>query len=167
MVVAPALGVVSSPTAEQGICPVAPNTAAMLSAWSRADGLAVGIVALTALAGVALWPQLPAEVAIHFSSSGTPDNYVSKAIGVFLLPAIMLATLFVLNVSMAADPPSHPQTRPVITVATTAFLGVVHVFVLAWNAGYPVPLDGLLVGSLVFGALLVGYTLWREGFSLG
>jgi len=139
----------------------------MSRSWSRADGLAVGIVALTALAGLALWPQLPAEVAIHFSASGTPDNYVSKAVGVFLLPAIMLAMLFVLNASMAVDPPSHPQTGPVITVATTAFLGAVHVFVLAWNAGYPVPLDGLLVGSLAFGALLVGYTFWREGFSLG
>ena len=138
----------------------------MSPSWSRSDGLAVGIVALTALAGVALWPQLPAEVAIHFSASGTPDNYVPKAVGVFLLPAIMLATLLVMRVSMAADPPSHPQTGPVVVLTTTAFLGVVHVLVLAWNAGYAVPLDGLLVGALVFGASLVGYTLWREGFSL-
>ena len=135
--------------------------------WSRADSLAVGITLLSALLGIALWPQLPAEVAIHFSASGTPDNYVSKALGVTLLPAIMLATLLVLHVSMAVDPPSDPRTGPVITVATTAFLGVVHVVVLAWNAGYPVPLDGLLVGSLLFGAVLVGYTLWREGVSLG
>ena len=135
--------------------------------WSRSDSLALGISALASLFGIALWPQLPAEVAVHFSGSGTPDNYVPKAVGVALLPAIMLATLLVLNVSTAVDPPSNPQTGPVITVATTAFLGAVHVAVLAWNAGYPVPLDGLLVGSLVFGALLVGYTLWREGVSLG
>jgi uncharacterized membrane protein len=139
----------------------------MSPSWSRSDGLAAGIVGLSALAGVALWPQLPAQVAIHFSASGTPDNYVSKAVGVVLLPALMLAMVLVLRVAMAADPPSHPQTGPVVVLATTAFLGVVHVVVLAWNVGYPVPLDGLLVGSLVFAAVLVGYTVWREGFSVG
>lgn len=133
----------------------------------RTDWLAVAIVALSALVGAALWPQLPAEVAIHFSASGTPDNYVSKLVGVALLPALMLAMVLVLKVSMAADPPAHPQTGPVVVLATTAFLGVVHVFVLAWNAGYAVPLDGLLVGALVFAACLIAYTYWREGFSLG
>jgi uncharacterized membrane protein len=167
MVVAPPLGVVPSPTPEQEIYDATTNRTPMSLPRSRTDGLAVGIVALTALAGVALWPQIPAEVAIHFSASGTPDNYVSKPVGVFLLPVLMVAMLLVLNVSMAADPPSHPQTGPVVVLATTAFLGVVHVLVLAWNAGYAVPLDGLLVGALVFGASLVGYTLWRERVSLG
>ncbi|WP_324665421.1 DUF1648 domain-containing protein [Haloarcula sediminis] len=135
--------------------------------WSRSDSLAAGISLLAALLGVALWPQLPGEVAIHFSASGTPDNYVPKAVGVVLLPALMLVTQLVLKGAMAVDPPSHPQTGPVITVATTGFLGLVHAFVLAWNAGYPVPLDGLLVVSLVFAALLVGYTVWREEFATG
>ncbi|MDS0282053.1 DUF1648 domain-containing protein [Haloarcula onubensis] len=139
----------------------------MSPSWSRTDGLAVGIVALAALAGVALWPQLPAEVAIHFSASGTPDNHVPKAVGVVLLPGLMLGLLVLVQAGLAADPPSHPQTGPVVVLSTTAFLGVIHVLVIAWNAGYPVPLDGLLVGTLVFAALLVGYSVWREGTSLG
>jgi len=134
---------------------------------SRTDAVSLGMVAIATLAGVALWPRLPAEVAIHFSATGTPDNYVPKAVGVFLLPVLMLAMLGVLRVSMAADPPSHPRTGPVVILATMGFLAAIHVLVLAWNAGYPVPLDGLLVGSLIFAALLVGYTLWREGFSFG
>ena len=133
--------------------------------WSRADALSGGLVALAVLAGVALWPQLPAEVAIHFSASGTPDNYVPTAVGVFLLPAIMLGTLLFTTVALRADPPSHPHTAPVVVVSTTAFLGVLHVLVLAWNAGYPVPLDGLLPGTLAFAACLIAYTHWREGVS--
>ena len=139
----------------------------MSPSWSRSDGLAAGIVGLSALAGVALWPQLPAQVAIHFSASGTPDNYVSKAVGVVLLPAIMLSTLLILRVALHVAPPSHPRTGPVAVLATTGFLGAVHVLVLAWNVGYPVSLDGLLVGTLVFVAMLVGYTLWRERYALG
>ncbi|WP_276249574.1 DUF1648 domain-containing protein [Haloarcula rara] len=138
----------------------------MLPAWSRSDSLAAGITILAALFGIALWPRLPAEVAIHFSATGTPNDYVPKAIGVALLPAIMLITQLVLTVGTAVDPPSHPQTGPAITVATTGFLALVHVLVLAWNAGYSVPLEGLLVASLVFAALLVGYTVWREEFAI-
>jgi len=134
----------------------------MLLSPHRTDRLAVGVVAVTALAGVALWPQLPAEVAIHFGASGTPDNYVPKAVGVFLLPAIMLGTLVVVRVSMRVDPPSNPMTGPVVTLATMGFLSAIHLLVLAWNAGYPVPLDGILVGSLVWAGLLVAYVVRNE-----
>ena len=82
-----------------------------------------------------------------------------------LLPTVMLATVFVIRVAMAVDPPSNPQTAPTVVLTTTGFLGGVHVLVLAWNAGYAVPLDGLLVGALVFGASLVGYSLWRDSLS--
>jgi uncharacterized membrane protein len=132
---------------------------------TRTDGLATALLALATLAGVALWSQLPAEVAIHFSASGTPDNYVPKAVGVLMLPAIMLGTLAVLRLALRFDPPSDPMTGPVVTVGTMAFLGAVHVLVLAWNAGYPVPMDGLIVGSLVWAALITAYVIRKEGFS--
>lgn len=133
---------------------------------TRTDGLAVALVALTTLAGVALWPRLPAEVAIHFSASGTPDNYVARAVGVFLLPAVMLGTLVVVRVALRVDPPSDPMTGPVVTLATRGFLSAVHLVVLGWNVGYSVPMDGLLVGSLVWAALITAYVVNKEGFSL-
>jgi uncharacterized membrane protein len=132
---------------------------------TRTDCLATALLVLATLAGVALWPQLPAEVAIHFSASGTPDNYVPKAVGVLMLPAIMLGTLAVLRLSLHFDPPSDPMTGPVVTVATMGFLGAIHLLVLGWNAGYPVPLDGLIVGSLVWAALITAYVIRTEGFS--
>jgi uncharacterized membrane protein len=166
MVVAPALLVVLSPTVAQSIWAVTVKSVMMSLTWSRSDSLSVGITALAALVGVALWPQLPAEVAIHFSASGTPDNYVPKAVGATLLPVLMLATLLVTKLSLRADPPSDPRTGPVLTVAITGFLGVLHVLVLAWNAGYAVSMTVVLAGSLGFAALLVGYTVWREGVAI-
>jgi uncharacterized membrane protein len=134
--------------------------------WSRADALNVGIVLVAALAGGVLWPDLPAEVAIHFSASGTPDSYVPKAVGVALLPAIMLAVFLFVRMTLRYDPPGDPRVPGVVTVATTGLLGAVHVLVLAWNAGYPVALGYLLPGVLVWAALLVGYVYRREGASL-
>lgn len=119
-----------------------------------ANGL---IIALTALAGVAVWSQLPAEVAIHFSASGTPDNYVSKPVGVALLPMLMLGMLLILKSAFRYDPPETPQVAATITVATMAFMGAIHGLVLAWNLGYPVSFDLVLVGSLVWTVVMVAY----------
>ncbi|MFC7075344.1 DUF1648 domain-containing protein [Haloarcula halophila] len=134
--------------------------------YRPADALNVGIVLLTALLGVALWPRLPAEMAIHFSASGVPDNYVPKAVGVALLPAIMLAVFLFVKTAFSYDPPSDSRVPTVVTVATTGFLGALHALVLAWNVGYPVPMDSVLVGALVWAVALCGYVYRREGVSL-
>ncbi|GCF14073.1 hypothetical protein Harman_20080 [Haloarcula mannanilytica] len=120
------------------------------------------IIVLTALAGAAVWSHLPAEIAIHFSASGTPDNHVSKPVGVALLPALMVGTLLILKGAFRYDPPDTPRVAATITVATIAFMGAIHGLVLAWNLGYPVPFDLALVGSLVWAVFVIGYAVRAE-----
>ncbi|GGK55785.1 DUF1648 domain-containing protein [Haloarcula sebkhae] len=129
---------------------------------SHADIASGVVIGLTALAGLTVWSRLPAEIAIHFSASGTPDTYVSKPVGVVLMPALMFATLLVLKGAFRYDPPDVPQVAATITVATMAFMGAVHGLVLAWNLGYPVPFDLVLIGSLVWAVLIVGYAVTVE-----
>lgn len=134
---------------------------------SRSGLLSGGLIALTVLVSVALWPRLPAEVAIHFSVSGTPDNYVAKPVGVALLPVVMVLTLVFMQWVVRHDPPADPQVPAVVTVATMGFLATLQVLVLGWNLGYPVPFDIVLVGSLIWAAVLCGYAIRREGVSFG
>ena len=129
---------------------------------SRTDIANGVIIGLTALAGLTVWSRLPAEIAIHFSASGTPDTYVSKPVGVVLMPALMLATLLVLKGAFRYDPPDVPQVAATITITTMAFMGAVHGLLLVWNLGYPVPFDLVLVGSLVWAVLIVGYAVREE-----
>lgn len=134
---------------------------------SRSMVLSGGLIALAVLVSVTLWPRLPADVAIHFSATGTPDSYVSKPIGVALLPVVMVLTLGVMRWAMRHDPPADPQVPAVVTVATMGLLAALHVLVLGWNLGYPVPYDLVLVGSLVWAAGLCGYAVHREGRPFG
>lgn len=66
---------------------------ALPARWS--DLVALASLALAALAGVALWSQLPAEMAVHFDASGTPDSYVSKRVDVLLAPVFVATAAFV------------------------------------------------------------------------
>jgi uncharacterized membrane protein len=133
---------------------------------ARRVGVGLALAALTALVGLAVWPRLPSEVAIHFTAGGTPDNYVSRMVGVLLLPALMVATLAVLEGALRADPPADPRTPTVVVVATMAFMTAIQGLVLAWNLGYAVDFSLVLVGSLVWAALVCGYAVRREGLSV-
>jgi len=134
---------------------------------SRNGALSGALIALAVLVSLALWPRLPAEVAIHFPASGTPDNYVAKSLGVALLPVVMVLTFVFMQLVVRYDPPADPRVPAVVTVATMGFLGTLHVLVLGWNLGYPMPFDLVLVGSLVWAALLCGYAIRRESLSFG
>jgi uncharacterized membrane protein len=120
------------------------------------------LIAGTTAAGLVVWPRLPAEIATQFSARGTPTTVVSKPVGVFLTPAIMALVVLVLRAGFRVDPPGDPRVVTVTELSTVCLLSAVHLLVLAWNLGYPVPIDPVFVGILVWTAALVGYVLIRE-----
>lgn len=122
------------------------------------------IVLVTALAGVVALPGLPDQVAIHFSASGTPDTFVPPLVAVLLLPAIMVFTYLFLRYAPTFDPTANIAVLRVTTLATMALLGAIHVIVLAWNLGYPINIDLILPGVIVWTILVVGYALYKERF---
>ncbi|AQL43388.1 hypothetical protein BV210_12105 [Halorientalis sp. IM1011] len=138
----------------------------MARSLNHLDTVSVGLAAVTALAGLAVYPELPAEMAIHFSASGQPDNFVPKAVGVAAVPAGMVLTHLVLKWAVRVDPPDDPRTIVFVTVATMLLLAAIQGLVLAWNLGYAVPFDLVLLGVLAWGALVVAYTAVRE-YGLG
>ncbi|MFB6084613.1 MAG: DUF1648 domain-containing protein [Halorientalis sp.] len=133
-------------------------------AWSltRLDAVSLGLVAVTALAGLVLYPRLPAEMAIHFSATGRPDDFAPKPVAVAAVPVVMVLTHVVLRWAVRVDPPDDPRIVTVVVVATMLLLAATQGLVLAWNLGYPVPFDLVLLGVLAWGGLVVGYTVVRE-----
>jgi uncharacterized membrane protein len=129
---------------------------------SRTDGIDAVVVLLTVLAGIALWPQLPSRMAIHFSAAGAPDTYVPKLAGVLLMPVVMVLTVGVIKGATRLDPPEDPRTMHVVRTATALFLAAIHLLVLGWNVGYAVPFDAVLVGSLLWAVGISGYAVLRE-----
>ncbi len=50
-----------------------------------------GVVCLLPmLVGLILWPQLPAEMPIHWNAAGEVDGYASRAVAVFALPGFLV-----------------------------------------------------------------------------
>jgi uncharacterized membrane protein len=128
-----------------------------------ADAVSLALLAGVTLLGVALWPRLPSEMAVHFDASNTPDNYVSKPVGVFLTPAVGVAVAAFTRLSARVDPTADPRTLD----AAVAFVGLVvayvHALVLAWNLGVRYDI-GVAVAPVLLGAGgLTVYALHRDG----
>ena len=133
-----------------------------MASLGRADRISLGIVVVVTAAGVALFPDLPSKMAIHFSASGTPDNYVPRFVAVGFVPAIMLVTVAVVRGAARLDPPDDSRSMDVIVLGTTALLGAIHLLVLAWNLGYRVPMTLVAVGAVVWATAMTGYVVFRE-----
>ncbi|MFC5365920.1 DUF1648 domain-containing protein [Salinirubrum litoreum] len=131
-------------------------------AFGRTDLLSVALVAGTLVVGLVLLPTLPPTVAVHFSASGTPDNYVPRLVGVVSVPAIMVGVLGVLKVAERVDTPNDPRTMPTVTVATMGLLAGAHLLVLGWNLGYAVPMSVVVGGAVLWSLALAAYVVVRE-----
>ena len=123
----------------------------------RADRIAVGLVAVAALAGLLAWPSLPDQVAIHWSG-GSPDRYVAKPLAVLGLPALGAAA-----VAFTRLAPDSLTNTPGGDDATVLFLGVVFVWVqgvvILWNMGWQFNVGVAVAPVLVLAGLLVAYEM--------
>lgn len=128
----------------------------------RTDAAGIVLAVATALVGVAFWTRLPAEMAIHFDVSGTPDNFVPKVVGVFFLPVLMPALLAFMNVAARLDPPDGYRVFDVTKLWTVAILAYVQGFVVAWNLGHELPMSLVLAPVLGSAAVLVVWSVLAE-----
>lgn len=121
-------------------------------------------VAVSAIASALAYPDLPREMAIHFSAEGTPDDYMSKPLAVALLPAIEVVALGMYAAIPRLDPlgenfEAFEDYYDLAAVVTVAILAYVHGAVLAWNLGYEFQMGQVIapiiaVVGFVFGTVV-------------
>ena len=124
----------------------------------------LGIVLVSAIASVLAYPDLPRQMAIHFSAQGTPDDYLDRPFAVALLPALELAMVGMYAVIPRIDPlgeniADFEDHYDLIAVVTVGILAYVHGAVLAYNLGYEFQMGQVIapvlaVVGIVFGTVV-------------
>lgn len=107
----------------------------------RRDVVGSVIVLVSVVASVVASPELPAELAIHFDASGTPDTVVSKTLGLALMPLIGAGVVALFRVLPAIDPlgenvAEFQRYYDLVAVVTVGVVAYAHAVVLVWNLGY-------------------------------
>jgi uncharacterized membrane protein len=99
------------------------------------------MIAGAAIAGLALWNQLPEPMASHWNVNDQVDGYMSKFWGVFMVPLITLGMFVLFLVIPSIDPlkANIAQFRNAFNlfiVLIVAFMLYIHALSLRWNLGY-------------------------------
>ena len=94
--------------------------------------------------GLLLWNKLPEQVPFHWDINGNVDSWASKAVAVFMMPAVILALQWFCVLVSSADPKSANYNRKTFSL-------------VLWLC----PIICLLVSTLVYSTAL-GYSLRIE-----
>ena len=80
----------------------------MLKKYRKTLIITTIITLLPMLAGVILWSKLPEQFPIHFNAAGEVDGWSSKAVGVFVMPLILVAAQWLCALgSLKMDPKAN------------------------------------------------------------
>jgi uncharacterized membrane protein len=106
----------------------------------KAPVISLGIIALSLIMGLWLYPQLPERVAIHWNALGEADGFAPGIWAVALVPSISILILGMLLLVPRIDPLRRNigRFRPHyegMVVAVMLFLFYVHAISLALNIG--------------------------------
>lgn len=101
----------------------------------------VGLVALSVLASALAYPEMPAEMGVHWNASGEADGRMARGYALALFPALVAVSLGLFAALPRIDPLGENVAQfrkqyDTFVVLLLAFLTYVHLLVLAANAGY-------------------------------
>jgi uncharacterized membrane protein len=105
------------------------------------------------LAGVALYPSLPDQMAIHFDASGTAGNYAPKPVAVALMPAVVVGMSLLFSVT------NVDREEAIVGSLAMLLLVAVQFMVFGANLGVSFPIVPI---SLGMAAVLVAVAFWFE-----
>lgn len=99
---------------------------------------------------VALYPLLPNQIATHWTSNGTADEYTTKLIAGFLIPILMIllfiASHFTMRYIYDASKRNY-KAHTIITNSVLAFLLYIHVLILLIGTGIFIDFHMWLLGA--------------------
>lgn len=139
----------------------------------------IGLIVIAFLVSAAVYPIMPDRIPIHWNIKGQVDGYGSRAVGLFLMPAVMagMALLF------AALPALSPKNFEVdtfrssylfVVLICTALFGYIHgvALVSAWQevkGGPHVDMPRILIGGMMLFFCMLGNVMGkiRRNFYIG
>jgi uncharacterized membrane protein len=127
--------------------------------------MALVLIAIAAITGLALWDQLPDQMASHWNANDQVDGTASKFWGVFLMPLVASGLLGILLLVPSIDPhkaniEQFRGTFNLFIVLIVAFLLYVHALTIAWNLGYQnFRISSALLPALGLLFIFIGYLL--------
>ena len=102
--------------------------------------LILGIILLSFIIGLLVYPSMPNKMASHWNSEGKVDGYMSKGFGVFLMPVVALGVFILFLIIPKIDPLKKNIKRfrkhyDTFILLIILFLFYIYLLTIFWNKG--------------------------------
>lgn len=113
----------------------------------------LGIISLSFIIAIYLYPQMPDKMASHWNTQGQVDGYMSRFWGLFLMPIISIGLLFLFILITKIDPLKENIKKfrkyfDGFIVLMIAFLFYVYLLTVFWNLGLRFNMAQLMIPAL-------------------
>jgi len=137
--------------------------------------LTLALIVVAVIAGLALWDQLPEQMASHWNVNNEADGTTPRFWGVFLMPLVATGLLALFTIIPSIDPhkaniTQFRETFNMFIVLIIAFLLYVHALTLAWNLGYQnFKISAAMLPALGLLFIFIGYMMRKvkKNFFIG
>ncbi len=140
----------------------------------RREYLIWAIIALMFISGAYIYPSMPETMATHWDADGNVNGYSTRAVGVFLIPALTLGIyLLMLAIPHIAvyrkNIESFKQYYFYLIAGIVIFLAVVQSAMLAANMGYAFDMSYIIMPAIAVFFYGIGIILdkTRRNFFIG
>lgn len=102
---------------------------------------ALGIILLSFIIGICLYPQMPEAMASHWNIKGEADGYMPRFWGLFLMPFVSVGILLLFILIPRIDPLKRNYRKfrghyEVFIAVIIAFLFYLYLLAILWNIGF-------------------------------
>ncbi len=131
----------------------------------KSEVIVLAVVIISIFLGIYLYPQMPEEMASHWSFQGEVDGYMTKFWGLFLMPLISLVVFFFFLIIPRIDPLKEniEKFRKYFNgfiVIIALFLFYFYVLTVLWNLGVGFDMNRFLPPAfaviLFYAGILIG-----------
>jgi uncharacterized membrane protein len=107
---------------------------------NRAEKFCLGLILLSLAIAIYLYPLMPDRMASHWNAQGQVDGYMSKFLGLFIMPTISIFLFLLFLAIPRIDPLKENITKfrknfDIFVVLVLLFLFYLFVLTIIWNFG--------------------------------
>ena len=131
------------------------------------------ITMLPVLAGIVLWDKLPEQIPMHFNAAGEVDGWASKAVGVFVIPAFLVAVEWLCAIGSFKMDPKAGNINEKVMGLVLWFIPVLSVLmhVLVYGTALGMEMNVQIIIPVLMGLVMIAIGNWlpkcKQTYTLG
>ena len=119
----------------------------------KSEIIILGIILLSFIIGIYFYPSVPEKMVSHWNAQGKVDDYVSKLLGLFLMPFISVGLLLLFVLIPKIDPlkaniEKFRKYFDGFIVLVIVFLFYIYLLTIFWNIGLRFNMGQLMIPAL-------------------